>query len=250
MPISPFAVHTAIGTGLGAGLGALEAEKGHRWQGAAAGGVAGGIAGAASGLHHTEFRGAPRSSSRSSAGAGAGQSARGSAGTYEQAYNARSWHGPEPRSSPGADHWGDPQAEHNAWNAQYDAETARRQQEHSNWQQADAKRERAHHEGQERQRQQQDQSRWDGWFGGGAPAGGGALHDVAPWLKDVKTKADAKSAFRAQARANHPDVGGSTANMQNINNQWEQAQAHPGFSKLGAYYDRGRAAALLQYLRR
>lgn len=89
-----------------------------------------------------------------------------------------------------------------------------------------------------------------GGFGGGhaAPRAQG-LGAVAPWMKDVGSQAEAKAAFRAQARANHPDVGGSTANMQNINAQWEAAQKHPDFANLKTAFDAGRRAARERFMR-
>ena len=73
------------------------------------------------------------------------------------------------------------------------------------------------------------------------------LHDVAPWLKDVKTQQEAKAAYRGQARANHPDTGGSHTRMQDINNQWAAAKSHPAFEKLNAFYSAGQDAALLRF---
>lgn len=77
------------------------------------------------------------------------------------------------------------------------------------------------------------------------PANVGAnVHDVAPWLKGVKTKAEAKSRFRDLARTTHPDLGGSTSRMQTVNDQWAQAQAHPAYDKFAALYAAGQAEAL------
>lgn len=73
------------------------------------------------------------------------------------------------------------------------------------------------------------------------------LGEVAPWLQNVASKADAKSAFRAQARAAHPDVGGTDRAMQDLNAQWNRAQAHPAFSKLSHAYANGSAAALARF---
>jgi hypothetical protein len=42
------------------------------------------------------------------------------------------------------------------------------------------------------------------------------------WLKNIKTKAEAKKAYRAAARKHHPDrPGGSKEKMQDINASWE-----------------------------
>lgn len=70
-----------------------------------------------------------------------------------------------------------------------------------------------------------------------------AIHDVAPFLRDVSTKADAKAAFRRAAREKHPDIGGSTAAMQELNDQWEKAQAHPAYAKFAMQYVNGRLEA-------
>lgn len=68
----------------------------------------------------------------------------------------------------------------------------------------------------------------------GAPRRGlPSMHDIAPFMKGVKTKAEAKSAYRAASRAAHPDMGGSTKGMQDLNAAWEKIQNHPEFSKLG-----------------
>ena len=53
------------------------------------------------------------------------------------------------------------------------------------------------------------------------------------WLKGVKTKAEAKSRYREQAKKHHPDRGGDTRTMQDINAAWDKYQSHPDFSKLG-----------------
>jgi hypothetical protein len=73
------------------------------------------------------------------------------------------------------------------------------------------------------------------------------LHEVAPWLKDVSSKADAKRAYRAQARSVHPDAGGTDRAMQDVNAQWDRAQAHPAFSKLSHAQARGQADALARF---
>lgn len=53
------------------------------------------------------------------------------------------------------------------------------------------------------------------------------------WLKDVKTKADAKKRYREQAAKNHPDRGGNTKDMQDINLAWEAFKKSSDFDKLG-----------------
>jgi hypothetical protein len=69
------------------------------------------------------------------------------------------------------------------------------------------------------------------------------LSKAAPWLRDATSQAEAKAMFRQRARAMHPDVGGSTAAMQRLNEEWEQAQVHPSFSRLKKAYELGRAHA-------
>lgn len=53
------------------------------------------------------------------------------------------------------------------------------------------------------------------------------------WLKDIKTKADAKKRYREQAAKNHPDRGGNTKDMQDINLAWEAFKKSSDFDKLG-----------------
>lgn len=53
------------------------------------------------------------------------------------------------------------------------------------------------------------------------------------WLKDVKTKVDAKKKYREQAAKHHPDRGGNTKDMQDINNAWEAFKKSSDFNKLG-----------------
>jgi hypothetical protein len=74
-----------------------------------------------------------------------------------------------------------------------------------------------------------------------------SLHEVAPWLRDVRTKAEAKTRFRQQARANHPDTGGSADAMKKINEQWDNAQKHPSFKKLSHVYETGERDALVRF---
>lgn len=47
-----------------------------------------------------------------------------------------------------------------------------------------------------------------------------------------KTKAEVKRKFRVTAMKNHPDRGGSTDQMADINNAWEEVQKSSWFSKL------------------
>lgn len=77
-----------------------------------------------------------------------------------------------------------------------------------------------------------------------SPRMGNEIHDVAPFLRDVSSKADAKARFRQAARTRHPDMGGSTSSMQELNDQWAKAQAHPAYAKFAALYAQGRIRAL------
>lgn len=88
-----------------------------------------------------------------------------------------------------------------------------------------------------------------GGYGSHVMAGGGPvfhpkMESVAPWMKGVKTKAEAKAAYRSQAKQHHPDRGGSADKMKQVNDQWDQVQNHPHFSKLAAAYLRGRQRAV------
>jgi len=221
MPMDPVlaaglrhALGGALGWGaVGAGLGALGAEKGHRGEGALEGGLAGGLTGA---LTH-----------------GLTGAANAHAKVQDRAH------------------------------AEY------RQRAHDDFRQQQDQ----HYRERQQRYQQQDEARargrssaWDDFnsrWGGGAGAGRGysappprpahphsqPMDQHAPWMSGVTTKAEAKAKFRQQARANHPDVGGSTAKMQEINQQWETVQGHPDFQKLAFYFDAGRRAALERFFR-
>lgn len=53
---------------------------------------------------------------------------------------------------------------------------------------------------------------------------------VPSWAQDAKTKADVQRAYKTQARAVHPDLGGSTAAFQAFQAQNEAMRAHPDFN--------------------
>lgn len=53
-----------------------------------------------------------------------------------------------------------------------------------------------------------------------------------PGLGDLKTKVDAKKAYKAAAMKNHPDRGGSTAKMQDVNAEWEAFRHSAAWEKL------------------
>jgi hypothetical protein len=55
------------------------------------------------------------------------------------------------------------------------------------------------------------------WVGGHRP------ESMRPdWLKGIKTKADAKAAFRARAKKLHPDLGGSDEAFDSFKQEWNQ----------------------------
>lgn len=85
-----------------------------------------------------------------------------------------------------------------------------------------------------RQQARQERRSW----GGHRPPGGEARSAPKPsfaeppdWLKGVTTKAEAKKKFRDMAYKHHPDRGGSTEKMQDLNSQWEKFKTHH-FDKL------------------
>lgn len=233
----------ALGWGAaGAGLGALGAEKGHRGEGALMGGLAGALVGGAThGALGAE-------SARAAATAAEGRAARAqSQAHYEARAKARN------AAPPGAasDAWdaGSSQRyrrERDA-RAQPPRTEADQRARHRGYADAHAEREwNEHAEAQWRERMRgagyNQQTQTHEHFDTAAP-----LSTHAPWMAGVTTKADAKAAFRAQARANHPDVGGSTAKMQEINQQWDAVQGHPDYQKLAFCYDHGRRAALARF---
>lgn len=79
-------------------------------------------------------------------------------------------------------------------------------------------------------------------YGGGS--GFGRKPPEPPdWLKNVKTKKDAKKAYHTHAMKNHPDRGGSEDAMKKINADWDDFQKHH-FDKLSSI----RAQAFLDEL--
>jgi hypothetical protein len=64
---------------------------------------------------------------------------------------------------------------------------------------------------------------------------------IPDWLKNVKTKAEAKKKFHEQVGKHHPDKGGSADKMRAANTEWDAFKAHY-FDKLahisiGAFLD-------------
>lgn len=244
----------ALGWGAaGAGLGALGAEKGHRGEGALMGGLAGALVGgathgalgaesaraAASAAEHRAERAQARAryethekarydeeKAYEAEMAGRAARARREYAAYTHA-NKRQWTDPRAQArghfdaDTAARHWADERAQARA-RYEADAATGARRDARSTW--------------------YNTQSYTPPHGTSTAP-----LSTHAPWMAGVTTKADAKAAFRAQARANHPDVGGSTAKMQEINQQWDAVQGHPDYQKLAFCYDHGRRAALARF---
>jgi hypothetical protein len=70
------------------------------------------------------------------------------------------------------------------------------------------------------------------------------LSDIAPWLHDATSQAQVKAMFRQKARALHPDMGGSTAAMQRLNEEWQNVQTHPSFIRLKTAFALERLHAL------
>ncbi len=106
-----------------------------------------------------------------------------------------------------------------------------------------------------------------GLFGGAMGAMGGnygralpgaqAVHpESVPWMKGVTTRADAKAAYRTQARATHPDFARNEAErlvrenaMKDLNASWSGMQGHSSFPKQ-AFYQGVKAACVTFGLRR
>jgi hypothetical protein len=61
-----------------------------------------------------------------------------------------------------------------------------------------------------------------------------AKSHVPGWAKGKKTKKDVKSSFREQARAHHPDRGGSEEKMKNLNKEWEDFEKSDHFKKMSS----------------
>lgn len=66
-----------------------------------------------------------------------------------------------------------------------------------------------------------------------APSAQIPRQSVPSWLKGVKTKQEAKNAYRAQAMKHHPDRGGNAERMKEVNTAWDSFQKHH-FDKLSS----------------
>lgn len=52
------------------------------------------------------------------------------------------------------------------------------------------------------------------------------------WLKGAKTRTEAKSKMRAEARKHHPDLGGNAEKMKGVNTDWEDFQKSEHWGKM------------------
>jgi len=81
--------------------------------------------------------------------------------------------------------------------------------------------------------------------GAGAGFGFGSGGRLRPdWLKDVTTKADAKSKFRDMAMKTHPDRGGDAEKFKVINNEWEAFKNSHLWEKLAHLLGKEKIASL------
>lgn len=89
-----------------------------------------------------------------------------------------------------------------------------------------------------------------GYFGHGIGRFGGAVTNahrwgnesrptvVRPdWLKKAKTKAQAKAAFRAQAKKMHPDHGGDPSAFRKMHDEWKEHEPTFKTAMLAAFHD-------------
>lgn len=93
---------------------------------------------------------------------------------------------------------------------------------------------RAHEEARRKAWEEQGRRRSRAWAGGAT--GGGTSYARPSWLKDAKTKAEAKSMFREQAKRTHPDRGGSDEAMKKLNDEWEKFQDSADFFKMSSAF--------------
>lgn len=83
---------------------------------------------------------------------------------------------------------------------------------------------------------------WGSWRSGSGRPGSGGGYAPPPhrerqvstpaWMGNVKTKTDAKKAWRAQAQKHHPDRGGNAETMKKINAEWDAFENSDNFKKL------------------
>lgn len=73
-----------------------------------------------------------------------------------------------------------------------------------------------------------------------------AAYDNIPGMKGVKTKAEAKKAYRAAAVKNHPDMGGDAEKMKGINSAWDDFMSSAEYSKLAMAHWAKLASALFR----
>lgn len=75
---------------------------------------------------------------------------------------------------------------------------------------------------------------------------GSKAYEHIPGLGKVKTKAEAKKAYRDAAYQAHPDRGGDTEKMKDINASWDDFKNSPLYEKLAMAYWSKLASALLR----
>lgn len=63
-----------------------------------------------------------------------------------------------------------------------------------------------------------------------------SARDVIPGLGGVKSKAEAKAAYKEVARKHHPDLGGDPEKMKDINAAWDDFKRSTAFQKLSMAY--------------
>lgn len=67
------------------------------------------------------------------------------------------------------------------------------------------------------------------------------------WAQQASTKAEAKSAYRAQARQHHPDLGGDPEKLKRVNVDWENFEKSPAYAKMASVYLHGYADAFEKF---
>jgi hypothetical protein len=82
-------------------------------------------------------------------------------------------------------------------------------------------------------------SRWnrssDEWRSRGFHSNANADAPPPSWAKGAKTKAEAKTRYRAEAKKHHPDHGGDAEKMKKVNTEWEAYEKSKHFDKLAGW---------------
>lgn len=86
-------------------------------------------------------------------------------------------------------------------------------------------------------------------YGGADPFArrGGVSAAPPSWAQQATTKAEAKSAYRAQARQHHPDLGGDPEKLKRVNVDWENFEKSPAYAKMASVYLHGYADAFEKF---